>query len=391
MANIYDLLGGSDEATPTTTSSGTFLGQSGNQWAQILGGLAQAIAPDTMGARLGAFGAQMGAQQQAKQEEKDKALQIAKLADALTGEGVRTTGVKLQPDGSIGVSGVLSPANLEQQAQQPEQPAAQQPAAKPTSETPKIDFAGLAAGGLSADAILNVMQMAQKQKALAAEELRAERAATLQEKQFGLQEKQFGLQEKKAQREETEFAKFDAAMEKLKAGGYTPQTIQNAPADVLAAIQPSSVSSMLNIAASLQKGTAVKESPQKRLMGEIFAQQEELGMETWQETPLAQMTVMRKGSKKDGGLSAAETARMRLNIRKQLEAPTNLINTYGAAKKPFGQLGTKEQSAIVEEKLQEALGPVGAQQTTGDIEEPRPMTDDDFMSAIMQEYEAQQK
>ena len=80
--------------------------------AVLAGNLAGAIAPGSIGAGLGAVGAEanQGNILAANAEQRRQRMQeLIKQVGGLTGEGVTTTGLNINPDGSLKVTGTAAP------------------------------------------------------------------------------------------------------------------------------------------------------------------------------------------------------------------------------------------------------------------------------------------
>lgn len=107
--------------------------------AILAGQLAGAIAPDTIGARLGQVGTQMGQSKILASDAEQKRQQMLDLINGLTGEGATTTSVKVTPEGKLSFTGESSPNidNLQpttQAATQPQPQAQTQPVAPQISQ-----------------------------------------------------------------------------------------------------------------------------------------------------------------------------------------------------------------------------------------------------------------
>lgn len=120
LLSMLSGMGGGGQA-PTGGDPNATTGQYGDMLSIMLGQLAGAVAPGTIGDRLGQVGAQQGQSRIAAGAAQDQQQQLVELLSGLTGSGVDTTGVKVGPDGSLQVTGTAAPTtetvNTEQAGQ----------------------------------------------------------------------------------------------------------------------------------------------------------------------------------------------------------------------------------------------------------------------------------
>lgn len=126
---LTNLLGG------TPTEGQPDQGANYNALASLLGQLAGAVAPGTIGARLGGVGAQAGqanilAQQRAQQLEQLQ--QFLGGMDQLTAPGTTTTGLKMGDDGGATFTGTIPGVTPAADVTTPQTPVT----AAPTATTP---------------------------------------------------------------------------------------------------------------------------------------------------------------------------------------------------------------------------------------------------------------
>ena len=108
LLSMLSGMGGGGQTQQGGDPSAT-MGQYGDMLSIMLGQLAGAVAPGTIGDRLGQVGAQQGQSRIAAGAAQDQQQQLVELLSGLTGSGVDTTGVKVGPDGSLQVTGTAAP------------------------------------------------------------------------------------------------------------------------------------------------------------------------------------------------------------------------------------------------------------------------------------------
>lgn len=111
-----------------------------NVLSSVLGQVAQAVAPDSVGARLGQAGTQMAqAKLLAQKQQADRAALLQQL-DALTGQGIQTQGVSVADDGSLKVTGTAAPRTGEVEAAAPQTTQTAETAQPAVGGQPQLPF-----------------------------------------------------------------------------------------------------------------------------------------------------------------------------------------------------------------------------------------------------------
>lgn len=136
MSSMLGMLSGGSGASAGSNPESGF---SMDQFSNLIGQLAGAVAPGTTGARLGQVGSGLAQSNIAAGAAQDQQQQLIDMLSGLTGAGVDTTGVKIGPDGTLQVSGTAAPTTQDVNTEQ----AGQVAQAVPTALAP----VGLTAGG----------------------------------------------------------------------------------------------------------------------------------------------------------------------------------------------------------------------------------------------------
>jgi hypothetical protein len=264
-----------------------------NTFAAMMGQLAGAIAPGSTGAALGQFGAQMGQAGTISQKQDQQKQQLIKILQGLTPEEYDTTGVKINPEtGQLSISGApavnkrvlgsTSPTAEELDrgqvisngpaANEGITPGGQNGINSPFTGNREISTAGLSpeqVAGLGAadqDTIKTVLNVLFKNREYGL----AKRAANIQERQQVIEEDKYAKAVQNNKLIQADLAKLDQ---------FTPETISTAPAGVLARIQPTSISSMLQVSERIIAGKAKpinkESSADERIMAAAVAQNPE--------------------------------------------------------------------------------------------------------------------